>query len=146
MFLGGSCLFAVKLSVQSCEHIASHLFLFSHRIIFSKFSSNRAKYRGSVSISSSSYFSISQNFFYEIIIKLQHSELSILQDEEYDDDWFSMLNFCFDKFNLVQSISEKVRWLEIFLINCTVSLSIVQLVYHTGSTTINDLVPIGAVF
>ena len=53
--------FAVKLSVQSRKRIASHLFFFSGRIMSSKFSSDRAKYRESVSISSSSFFSVSQN-------------------------------------------------------------------------------------
>ena len=54
--------FAVKLSVQSRERIASRSFLFSGRILFSKFPSNRANIRESISFSSSSYFSVSQNF------------------------------------------------------------------------------------
>ena len=54
--------FALKLSVQSRERIASHSFLFSRRIKSSKFSSNRAIYGESISFLSSSYFSVSQNF------------------------------------------------------------------------------------
>ena len=53
---------AVKLSVQSHERIAHHSFLFFGRILSSKFFADRAKYRESVSISSSSYFSVLQPF------------------------------------------------------------------------------------
>ena len=80
------------------------------------------------------------------MIKLQHSELSILQNEECDNDWFSMLNFSLDKCNLVQLISDEVKLLEQFINNCTVNLFIVQIFCHSVSTTtIHDLVPIGAV-
>ena len=54
--------FAVKLIVKSRECIASDSFLFSGRIISSMFCDDRANYWESVSISSSSYFSVLQNF------------------------------------------------------------------------------------
>ena len=76
---------------------------------------------------------------------LQHSELSILENEESSNDWFSMLNFWIDNFNLVQLISDDVRLLEEVVINCTVSLFIFQMLCQSVSTAIHDLVPIGAV-
>ena len=54
--------FAVKLSEQSHERTAHHSFLFFGRILSSKFFADRAKYRESVSISSSYYFSVLQPF------------------------------------------------------------------------------------
>ena len=65
--------------------------------------------------------------FKNIKIKLQLSELSLLQHEESGNDWFSMLNFWFDKFNLVELINDEFKSLERFIINCTASLFIVQI-------------------
>ena len=78
-------------------------------------------------------------------MKLQQSDLNILPNEDSEEDWFSMLLFWFDKFNLVQLISNEVKLLGNFFINCTFSLFIVQILCHSVATTIPDLVPIGAV-
>ena len=97
----------------------SHCCLFWLRVQAWNFFSASGKYCESVSICVSWYFSLSPKFDLkkEVVIDLQHSQLSVLQDTEAYNDWFLKFYSRFCHLHLVTLVVDMSQSLEFFIVD-----------------------------
>ena len=106
--------------------------------------SDTAKYKESVSISNSSNLLTSQNLSKKVVVKLQHSKFSVLEYEEPNNDWFSVLNLCLCQFYFIQSIIDVIQTLEQFCVDSPMCFLIAQIFCDRVTTTIHKFIAVGA--
>ena len=136
---------AVKSSLQFSVLINSHSALDSSRMQSYNSFSDRAKYKESVSNSNSSNLLTSQNLSKKVLVKLQHSKFSVLEYEEPNNDWFSVLNLCLRQFYFIQLINDAIQSLEKLCVDSSMCFLITQIFCDSVAATIHNLIAVGAV-
>ena len=81
----------------------------------------------------------------KVVVKLQQSKFSALENEEHNDDWFSVLNLCLCQFYVIQLIIDLIQTLEQFCVDSPKCFSTVHLFWDSVATTIRKLITVGAV-
>ena len=80
-----------------------------------------------------------------VLVRLEHSNFSVLEYEEPNNDLVSALNLCLRQNYFIQLIVDAIQTLGHFCVESPMCLLIAQYFFDSVATTINNLIAVGAI-
>ena len=85
-----------------------------------------------------------REFGEKVVVKLQHSQFSVVKIEEPDNYGLFVFNLCFGEFNFIQRIVHMLWLLEQFTTTSCICFFVTELLHNSLLAPIHDLVTVGA--